>query len=180
MNTTGPKPSPARGAAFERIFERILWSTRFTVLIPVVLGLVSAAILFLIASGDILTVVKDAIMYYTNHADGHELHEKALGTIIGAIDLYLIGIVMLIFSFGLYELFVSRVDVAREDKTDNPLEVASLEDLKTKLMKVVVIVLVVKYFQVAIAMDFGGALDIFYLALGILAICIGMYFLHKE
>ena len=36
--------------------------------------------------------------------------------LITAIDLYLIGVVLLIFGFGIYELFISKIDIARADE----------------------------------------------------------------
>lgn len=180
MGADSIPPAAGRGSLFERAFEGFLWRSRFSVLIPVVLGLVGAAVLFFIASVDVLHVVANVARYYLSHVEDLHLHEHALGMLIGAVDMYLIGIVLLIFSFGLYELFVSQVEAASGMAGSNPLKVHSLEDLKTKIMKVVVIVLVVKFFQVAIAMKFERAQDLLMLAIGILAICVGMYFLHKE
>lgn len=180
MASTSKGSADGRGSLFERLFEGFLWRARFSVLIPVLLGLVGTAVLFFIASVDVLHVVVNVVRYYLHHAEVANVHEQALGMLIGAVDLYLIGIVLLIFSFGLYELFVSEVEAASAMAGTNPLKVHSLEDLKSKIMKVVVIVLVVKFFQAAIAMKFERAMDLMMLALGILAICIGMYFLHKE
>ena len=39
-------------------------------------------------------------------------HEDIVAGIIGAVDLYLIAVVLLIFSFGIYELFISKIDVS--------------------------------------------------------------------
>ena len=41
-------------------------------------------------------------------------HSHILAHVITAVDLYLIGVVLLIFSFGIYELFISKIDIARE------------------------------------------------------------------
>ena len=42
-------------------------------------------------------------------------NNNLLFTIISSIDLFLIGIVLLIFGFGVYELFISEIDFAKEN-----------------------------------------------------------------
>ena len=55
--------------------------------------------------------------------------------IISSIDLFLIGIVLLIFGFGVYELFISEIDFAKGKFADSTLKIKSLDQLKNKLLK---------------------------------------------
>lgn len=166
---------------FERIFESTLWSSRFIIILAVVFGLIGAVLLFAVASFDIYDTTKYVINTYMTHAHPEHFHEKVVGGIIGAVDLYLIGVVMLLFSFGLYELFISDIDVARESEADESkiLAIHSLDQLKDKISKVIVMVLVVGFFQKVGHTDFNGALDMLYLALSITAVAVGLYFLGK-
>ena len=66
---------------------------------------------------------------------------------ISAVDLYLIGIVLLIFGFGIYELFISKIDIAREDLSVTILEIENLDELKNKIIKVIVMVLIVSFLK---------------------------------
>ena len=91
----------------ETIFENTLWSGRLFVILAVVFGMLGAIALFIIASFDLWDMVKMVFNVYVNHAHPENFHEEVVGLIIGAVDLYLIAVVMLIFSFGLYELFIS-------------------------------------------------------------------------
>ena len=157
---------------FEKIFEKGLWSTRLMVLLAVVFGLIGAVVLFVVASVDIYESAKFVITTYLNHAHPDKFHDDVVGGIIGAVDLYLIGVVMLIFSFGLYELFISDIDIAKDEEgEDNKvLAIHSLDQLKDKISKVIVMVLVVGFFQKVGHTEYHGALDMLYFALSITAV----------
>ncbi|MCD6433831.1 MAG: YqhA family protein [Sulfurimonas sp.] len=165
----------------ERIFESSLWATRFMVILAVIFGLIGAVVLFVVASFDIYETAKFVINTYITHAHPEHFHENVVGGIIGAVDLYLIGVVMLLFSFGLYELFISEIDIAKDESgEDNKiLAIHSLDQLKDKISKVIVMVLVVGFFQKVGHTEYIGALDMLYFALSITAIAVGLYFLGK-
>ena len=121
----------------ERIFEDSLWASRFMVILAVIFGLVGAVVLFVVASFDIYETSKYVLTTYITHAHPENFHEDVVGGIIGAVDLYLIGVVMLLFAFGLYELFISDIDAAKDASgEDNKiLAIHSLDQLKDKISK---------------------------------------------
>ncbi len=163
----------------ERLFENSLWSSRLFVLFAVIFGIIGAFVLFVVASIDIYTVAVETAKVYINHLHPENFHEMIVSGIIGAVDLYLIAIVMLIFSFGLYELFISEIDPAKQSETSKVLEIHSLDELKDKLAKVIVMVLVVSFFKKVLHTEYSGALEMLYFAVSILALSVGLYFLHK-
>lgn len=164
----------------EKIFENMIWQTRFFVLLAVIFGLLGAIILFVVASVDIYEVFIYAIDVYTKGLHPKDFHEIIVSKIIGAIDLYLIAVVMLIFSFGLYELFISKIDpLENSDLGNNVLSIHSLDQLKDKIAKVIVMVLVVGFFQEVSYTKYNGALEMLYFALSISFLAIGLYFLGK-
>ncbi|MCX6074041.1 MAG: YqhA family protein [Campylobacterales bacterium] len=165
----------------EKWFEHGLWSSRFIILLAVIFGLVGAILLFAVASFDVYSTASYVINSYATHAHPEHFHEEVVGGIIGAVDLYLIGVIMIIFSFGLYELFISDIDAAKDEhgKENQLLAVHSLDQLKDKISKVIVMVLVVGFFQKVGHTEFTGALELFYLALSITAVSVGLYFLSK-
>ena len=69
-------------------------------------------------------------------------HSQILYKNISAVDLYLIGVVLLIFGFGIY---TSKIDVARRNVSVTILEIESLDELKNKIVKVIVMVLIVSF-----------------------------------
>ncbi len=167
------------GNVVEKVFEGSLWYSRFFVILAVVFGLLSSLALFVIASFDVYEVIVAVIDSFITHSHSERLNHQILSTVIGAVDLYLIGVVLLIFSFGIYELFISEVDIAREDKHVNALEIHSLDELKNKITKVIIMVLIVSFFQRVLSMEFKTPLEMLYLALSILALSAGLFFLHK-
>ena len=165
----------------ERIFESSLWATRFMVILAVIFGLIGAVVLFVVASIDIFTTASYVVSTYLTGAHPEHFHEDVVGGIIGAVDLYLIGVVMLLFSFGLYELFISEIDVAKDESgEDNKiLAIHSLDQLKDKISKVIVMVLVVGFFQKVAHAEYTTPLDLLYFALSITAVSVGLYYLGK-
>ena len=165
----------------EKLFEFFLWNGRFLVLFAVVSSLIASFILFVLASKDILFTLKD-IVYYLGGDHSINIHTLVIGNIIGAIDVYLIAVVLILFSFGLYELFISKIDAAKNSEASSILNIGSLDVLKDKIAQVIIMALIVKYFQMVLnrAQNFTSALDMIYLALSIFALSTGLYFLHKS
>ena len=163
----------------EKIFENTLWSGRLFIILAVIFGMVGAIALFIIASVDLWDMAKYVFTTYLNHAHPDKFHEEVVGSIIGAVDLYLIAVVMLIFSFGLYELFISELDPAKSSGTSKILEIHSLDQLKDKLAKVIVMVLIVSFFKRVLHTEYNGALEMLYFAVSIFALSFALYFLHK-
>lgn len=163
----------------ERFFENILWNSRFFVVLAVIFSMLGGISLFIVASMDIWGVVTNVANVYINHLHPEDFHEEVVGGLIGAIDLYLMAIVMFIFGFGLYELFISDIDIAKQSASSRILEIHSLDELKDKLAKVIVMVLIVSFFQRVLHTDYNGALEMLYFSISILGLSVGLYFLHK-
>ena len=128
----------------ENKFEKALWSTRFVVLIAVILSVISSITLFLLGCWEIIqaTIFNNPLFNQSINTNNN-----LLCTIISSIDLFLIGIVLLIFGFGVYELFISEIDFAKGKFADSTLKINNLDQLKNKIIKVIIIVLIVKFFE---------------------------------
>lgn len=165
----------------ERVFESGLWNSRLFTLFAVIFSMIGAMILFIVASLDIWDVMVIIWNLFVHHVHPEHLHEEVIAAIIGSIDLYLIAIVLLIFSLGVYELFVSKIDAAErsEAKSSSVLQIHSLDQLKDKIAKVIVMVLVVNFFQRVLRTEFHGALEMLYFSGSILLLALALYFLHK-
>ncbi len=168
------KKSPNR---IERAFENLLWKSRLIIILAVIFGVFASAALFLTGSFEIWHTVTHIISQAHQEPD----YNKLLIGIIGAIDLYLIGIVLLIFSFGIYELFISEIDEARGEGNHghNILEISSLDELKNKLLKVIIMVLIVTFFKTVLSASFQTPLEILYFALAILAVAACCHFIRN-
>ena len=161
----------------EQLFENLLWKSRLIILLAVVFGVLASAALFLTGSFEIWHTITHIISLENHEPD----YSKLLIGIIGAIDLYLIGIVLLIFSFGIYELFISEIDPARseEKREHNILEISSLDELKNKLLKVIIMVLIVTFFKTVLSASFQTPLEILCFAIAILAVAVCSYFIRN-
>jgi uncharacterized protein (TIGR00645 family) len=163
----------------ERIFEGFLWRTRLMVLFAVIFSLVAAFSLFVVASFEILEPIEH--LFHNNFHISAEDHKKLVGAIIGAVDLYLIATVLIIFSLGLYELFISKIDEAENDERSSKLlAIHTLDELKEKLAKVVLMVLIVTFFKYAIHIKYDTPVETLYLAAGVLMLALALYFSHKH
>ena len=163
----------------ENLFESTLWQGRLFVLLAVIFGMIGGFVLFIVASMDIYNVTLYAYNTIISHAHPENFHSKIVGDIIGAVDLYLIAVVMILFSFGLYELFISKIDIAEKSESSKILEIHNLDQLKDKLAKVIVMVLIVSFFKRALHTNYHGALEMLYFAGSIFALAFALYFLHK-
>ena len=169
----------AHQSIIERVFETLLWNTRFFVLLAVIFSMVGGIALFIVASVDVVHVAGMVYGNYFGHGHVENFHEQIVTELIGAIDLYLIAIVLFIFGFGLYELFISKIDVAERSAASKILEIHSLDELKDKLAKVIIMVLIVGFFKRAMNTTYDGALEMLYLAGAILGLALAFYFMHK-
>ncbi|GAX88020.1 conserved hypothetical protein [Lebetimonas natsushimae] len=164
----------------ETIFESTLWNSRLIVILAVIFGMFGGIALFFIASYDIWEMMVETYKFFFTHYHPEHFHAKIISGIIGAVDLYLIAVVMLLFSFGLYELFISKIDDAENSESGSKiLAIHNLDELKDKLGKVVVMVLIVSFFKKVINMDFSTPLEMMYLAGSILALALALYYMHK-
>ncbi len=177
MSSHEKKPIKEQGI-IEKVFEWGLWNSRFFVLFAVIFSMFGGMILFIVASVDIWSVMTMVINTYISHAHPEHFHEDLVGGLIGAVDLYLMAIVMFIFGFGLYELFISEIDIAQKGAS-KILEIHSLDELKDKLAKVIVMVLVVSFFKRVLHTKYAGAEEMLFFAGSILALSLGLYFMHK-
>ena len=76
--------------------------------------------------------------------------------------------------------FISRIDRVEKDDRTRVLKIHSLDDLKHRLGQVVLLILVVKFFEGALAIKFNSLKDLLLLSVSILLIAIALYLTHKQ
>ncbi|MFM8627274.1 MAG: YqhA family protein, partial [Candidatus Nanopelagicus sp.] len=106
------------------MIKKILELTRYAVVIPAVAAILGALLLMVQGSIEMLVVVSEAIF------DGSSL-KQSIVDVLTAVDAILLGTVLLVIGYGLYELFVDT-----EIKVPTWLRVDDLDDLKSKLIGV--------------------------------------------
>ncbi len=172
----------------ERIWESILWNARYVVVLAVFFSVAAAVSLFIIGSYEIYHAIVHLNHLTNNHKEVEGVlipissHSDMLLELITAIDLYLIGVVLLIFGFGIYELFISKIDIARADEGITILEIENLDELKNKIIKVIIMVLIVSFFERILQMSgtYEKPIEMLWFALSIFALSLGVYFIKKH
>ena len=167
----------------EWIFEGALWNSRFVILLAVLGSLFAGFAIFYMATVDVVYLV----MHTLHYADPDmavearkALHDSTVTHIVEVVDGYLLATVMLIFSLGLYELFISDIDQAHGSKASSKiLVIGSLDDLKSRLAKVIIMILIVTLFQEALNMKLTSPIDLLYLGGSIALIALALYLTHS-
>jgi uncharacterized membrane protein YqhA len=151
--------------------ERTMWRLRLMAILPVVMSLLSSLVTFLLGT---MQVGKALKMLFFGDSSGKEFISKLLGEVVTGIDLYLIGIALLIFGYGIYELLISPIEAAREAHQGGTglLDIRSLDQLKEKLVKVLVVALIVSAFKAMLTLPItdGASLALFCLSVFLLAL----------
>lgn len=166
----------------ERLFEGALWRSRYIVLFAVVASMAASFAIFFLATADVVYLLQHVTHYLdaglTQEARS-ELRNSTVTHIVEVVDGYLLGAVLLIFALGMYELFVSDIDQARESKAASKiLLIESLDDLKNRLAKVILMILIVKLFEHALRLTIDSALQLLYLGAAIALVGLALYLSH--
>ncbi len=166
----------------EHLFEGMLWNSRLLVFVAVIGGLLSALAMFYITAVDVAVMLSHVLHYADSALDAAaraELRAETVTHVVEIIDGFLLSTVLLIFSMGLYELFISNIDHASESEhATKVLLIENLDDLKSRLAKVILMILVVRFFEFAIDMTFVDAMDLLLLAAGIAFLGLALYLSH--
>lgn len=168
----------------ELIFEGALWRSRYVVIFAVIASMIAGFAMFYMATVDVAYLVSH-VLHYADPSLTVEarraLHEDTVTHIVEVVDGYLLATVMLIFSLGLYELFISDIDEAKgEARSSRILVIESLDDLKARLAKVILMILIVTLFQEAIRIKIETPLDLLYLGGAIAFVGLSLYLTHAS
>lgn len=140
--------------------KKLIGLTRLVVFVPAIASIVGAILLMGQGSVAILQVVFDAL--------SNELGLKeTIVEVLTAVDAILLGTVLLVIGYGLYELFIDA-----EIEVPLWLRVRDLDDLKSKLIGVVVAILAVVF--VGVFVDSNRSEDVISYGVGAGALVVGL------
>ena len=140
--------------------RKILGLTRYAVFVPAIASIIGALLLMAQGSISIGMIVVEAI-------SNNSYLKDTIVSILTAVDAILLGTVLLVIGYGLYELFVDpRLEVPVW------LEVRDLDDLKSKLIGVVVAIIAVVF--VGVFVDTNRAADVVAYGVGAGALVAGL------
>ncbi len=163
----------------KNLFERGLWASRLIVLAAVVASLVVALAVTYLITVDVVLLARPVLQYTDPALDTaarNQARVDLIGAAVGIVDGYLLAAVMVVFALGLYGLFIGPMPALEKSEVAvRLLRVSSIDDLKDKLGRVVVLILVVKFAQLALELKYAGPLDMLYLAVGVVLIGASLY-----
>jgi uncharacterized membrane protein YqhA len=173
-----------REPAFFPLVESLLWRSRVLMVVPAIGSVLLAITALALGTLDALLVLVRIVGYLIGFGASSATSDPVSDLIAGAIaalDIYLLSAILFIFGFGLYELFIGKIEVAEQSPTaPRVLVIHSLDDLKDRLAKVALLALVIEFLREALRLHFTSVLDLLYLAGGILAIGIAIYLALRE
>jgi uncharacterized membrane protein YqhA len=140
--------------------RRFVELSRYVVILPVLGSLLGALTLMLIGTWEVFR----SILGILNSSS--PLKDTVVG-ILTAVDTLLLATVLLVIGYGLYELFVDS-----EVKLPPWLEIRDLDDLKNKLIGVVVAIIAVVFLGQLV--DNNSSNDVFLAGAGSGALVIGL------
>ncbi|MES0372530.1 MAG: YqhA family protein [Mariprofundaceae bacterium] len=159
--------------SLESKFESLIWQARWSILAAVFCSGATALAMFYVAAVDAYYVI-ERLLDYATLTDPYErmsVRSISIGNVVEVVDGFLLAIVLLIFAFGLYELYISKIDSAYEEEASaHMLAIDSLDDLKSRLGKVILMILIVKFFELAISMEFETVYDLLMFSGGIVLV----------
>jgi uncharacterized membrane protein YqhA len=119
------------------LFSRLLSLTRFIILIPVLGAWLAALISLGFGAYEIVLTV---VNFFVKTVDPEKIVKLSVINLIEAVDLFLLGTAFYLISLGLYELFIDE-----EAPVPPWLVIHDLDDLKSKLISIIVVVLGVQF-----------------------------------
>lgn len=166
----------------EHLFESSLWNSRFVIFLAVMGSLLASFAIFYMATVDVVILVKHMFHYADSSLTDEArkiLHDSTVSHIVEVVDGYLLAVVLLIFSLGLYELFISDIDQAHGSKASSKiLVISNLDDLKSRLAKVILMIMIVTLFEETLNMHISQPIDLVYIGAAIALIALALYLSH--
>jgi uncharacterized membrane protein YqhA len=142
------------------MLKKLFGLTRNAVIIPSLASILGALLLMAQGSVEMVFVIIDAI-------SNESTLKESIVYVLTAVDAILLGTVLLVIGYGLFELFI-------DDELPVPLwlRVYDLDDLKSKLIGVVVAIIAVVY--VGIFVDANRSKDVLSYGVGAGALVVGL------
>jgi uncharacterized membrane protein YqhA len=168
-----PDNAPERGDEHDSLFARLIGRSRLIVFVAVFAVLACAVSLFLLggvlAAETVWSAWRDVIAGRIESTDLGVRFLEIVSVMLKAVFFYLIGV-------GLYSLFIAPLNVTVA------LGVETLNDLETKVISVIIVIMSVRFLERFIEGE--GGLDLIYRAVALSAVTAALVFFkiftHRE
>jgi len=155
-------------------FEPPFFKLRFILIVPIMISMIGALMMFAVGTHQIYKAAASILFKADFSNPGVTL------PIIKALDAFLIGIILIIFSFGIYDFFVSILEPAEHaGLRPDWFKFETTGELKTKMVELVLVILAILFFEQMIANveSFENPMEFLIIPIGaaILAVSIGFF-----
>ena len=143
---------------------------RYLALIVVVFSLLEALMMFLIGT---LKSIKAFQAFFLGKpviqdAPAHlDLTDQAMVSVLQSMDAFLIGLVLLIFAFGVYNLFIAEIKPPHTLAGAQWTQISSLESLKQVLVEVIIVILAVFFLWELLLLEEAATWEVLVVPIGI-------------
>lgn len=170
------------GMYMKRSIEFLLWNVRLIMIVPVIASVFVAAAVLFITTIDAVVLFGTMLTYGTlDSAARSSAYIETIVNVVAIVDGYLLAAILIIFALGLYELFIDKIDAAEgSDLASRLLLIRSLDDLKDRLANLILVILIVKFCQIALKMKYTQPLDLLYLSIGMVLIGGALFLTSKS
>ena len=168
------------------VFEGIISQSRLIIVLAVIASLLTAIMTSVMAAGDVfkLTYGWARHLFQSGSLLGSDpdFRVKLVAQAIGGISDFLLSMLLFILAWGLYELFISKLSHSDSmvQSSSNILVIRTLDDLKDRMIKVVMLILVVLFFDHATRVTIQDAVSFLYLGGGILMVALALFLSQKS
>ena len=108
-------------------------------------------------------------------ADRAEARTEIITDIVKVLDGFLLCAILLIAGLGLYELFVDDVADRHGGRAPRLLKVHDLDDLKERVARLVLLILMIELFGYAVKISYSTPMDLLLLAGAILLVALAIF-----
>ena len=182
MNANNPPDTPADGQAGRgrqrptAVIGRVLWQARLMMAVASVACMVLAAGALWVTFVDMAQFASELVGYAgLAGAERGEARTELITKIVKVLDGFLLCAILVIAALGIYGLFVDDGADSSHGRAPRLLEVRDLDDLKERVARLVLLILMIELFGYALKIPYTSPMDLLLLAAAILLVALAIY-----
>jgi len=153
---------------------------RYLSLIAIIGSLIGSVILFCVGAWETYQAIKIVLYdYMPQHFEHMTFADRATTFLLKALDTFLIALVLMIFSKGVYDLFISKSE-PKHSSVLNWIDIPNIGHLKNILAEVIVVILFVIFLEIVFENVDNLKWEFLILPISILILSLGLKFLSLK
>ncbi len=156
---------------------------RYLSIVAVITSICGAALMFVLG---VVKTFKAFAIFLGQLAnplnDDPEVINKSIAFLVQSIDAFLIGMIFIVFSYGVTTLFITKIELP-ESSVFGWARITDIKQLKAILGEMIVIILFVKFLELILLSAKDITFEMLVLPVGIVLLALALKFLdleHKE